>query len=443
MTMPPITLDYLKEKWNHAGFQRYFANTSWMFIGRIFVLAISFVVNIYIARYLGPGNFGLLNYTFSIVGLFGILASLGVDGIISREIIKNHGKKDEIIGTSFYIRLFGSVLAILAILIVARGTTDDPMLIGLIGMYSMVYLFNAFGVIDTYFQSQVLSKYPTFIMMGVGVISTVLKIVVMASGAGIIWLVAVYTFESAVTTVGLLYIFARKGHSFRSWRFDRKIAVQLLKDSLPLMLSGAAVATYMDIDQIMIKNILGNEPAGIYAVAVKLSEVWYFIPGVICGSLFPAIVNARQASRELYESRLKKLYFVMFWLPALIALFTTVFGGFLVRLLFGAEYQGAVTALQIYVWGGVAISLGFVVSQYLIAENFTKIAALTAVVGAAVNVGMNIVLIPRYGIEGAAFATLVSYVTVTFSILLFKKTRPHAMLILRSIVPRSRKQDII
>lgn len=433
----PLSTDYFREKWGHAGFQRYFANMSWMFVGRVFVMIVSFVVNIYMARYLGPGDYGLLNYTFSFVGLFGFMASLGIESVIGREIIKNHDRKDEFIGTSFFLKLFGSVAAIVTILIAARLSTDDPLLLGLISLYSLVYIFNAFGIIDTYFQSQVLSKYPTIIMIGGGILSAILKIAVMAWGGSVLWLVGVYTLESIIVTLGLLYVFVLKGHSFRGWRFDGRIALNILKDSLPLMLSGIAVTVYMDIDQIMIKNLMGNEAAGVYAVAVKLSEFWYFIPGVIVGAVYPAIVNARIMSNELYENRLKKLYFLMFWLSTFIAFCTMAFGYHIVHMLYGIEYLGAVNALSIYVWAGIAVSLSFVMNHYLIVENYTKISALTTVIGAVVNVALNIFLIPKYGLSGAASATLISYFISTFSIVFFRSTRAHVFLMLKSIVQKT------
>ncbi len=427
---------YVIEKWNHTGFRRYFANMSWMFAGRIFVMAIAFFVNIYMARYLGPENYGLLNYTFSFVGLFGFLASLGIENVLSREIIKDHSRKDEIIGTAFFLKFGGSVLAFIVMVLAAWFSTDDIVLIGLISLYSLIYIFSAFGVIDTYFQSQVLSKYPTIIMIAGGVVSALLKVVIMIAGGGLIWLVGVYTLEGLLSMLGLLYFFFKKGHTFKAWRFDPRIAISILKDSLPLMLSGVAVTVYMDIDQIIVKHMLGNESAGVYAVAVKLSEVWYFIPGVIAGALFPAIVNAKKVGQELYEARLKKLYFLMFWLPVGIAAATTVFAHYAVLFLFGQEFIGAVSSLRIYVWAGIATSLGFALSQYLVTENFTAISALTSVCGALINIVLNVILIPLYGIDGAAYATLISYVSATFSIVLFKKTRKHALFILKSLIPR-------
>jgi O-antigen/teichoic acid export membrane protein len=200
------------------------------------------------------------------------------------------------------------------------------------------------------------------------------------------------------------------------------------------MLSTVAIDVYMKIDQVMIKNILGNEPAGIYAVAVKISEVWYFIPALICTSLFPSIVSAVYTNKELFEGRMKKLYFLMFWLSVGIAIAINIMAHTIITTLFGNAYIGAVTTLQIYIWAGVAVFLRYPSSQYLTASNLTKISFYNTLLGAAVNVILNIILIPKVGISGAAIATLISYTIATFGIFLFKESRSHGILLLKAII---------
>lgn len=432
--MQALSWSFIKEKWRHAGFQKYFRNTGWMFSARIFILAVAFFVNAYMARYLGPANFGLLNYVFSFVGLFGFLTSLGIESIANREIIIDHSKKDLIIGTSFYLKLFGSLLAIFAVFIFARISTSDTILLGLISMYSLSYVFSAFDIINTYFSSQVLSKYPAIVTMVIGIISSVLKIVAINLGLGIIWLTAIYVLESVTMAIGLLFFFIHKGHSIKEWVFDKTVALIILKDSWPLMLSTVAWSVYMKIDQVMIKNMIGNEQSGIYAIAAKLSEFWYFIPSVICASVFPAIINAKKTGKDLYEKRLSKLYSLMFYLSLAIAILTTIFAHLIIYVLFGNAYLGAVTTLRIYVWAGIAVSVGSTLWYYLIAENLTRINAIASVAGAIVNIILNLFLIPKYGINGAAFASFVSYTSVTIVTLLFKKTKNQFKIILKSII---------
>ncbi len=432
--MQTLSWSYIKEKWNNAGFQKYFQNMGWMFSARIFVLAVAFFVNAYMARYLGPSNYGLLNYVFSFVGLFAFMASLGIENIANREIINDHTNKSKIIGTSFYLKLFGSFVAILSIFITGTLTTKDPLLLSLIIMYSLSFIFSAFNIIEVYFQSQVLSKYPALVTIIAGIVSATLKIVAMSLGLGIIWLTAIYVLDSVIIAFGLIYFFINKGHHIKEWIFDKTTAILIIKDSWPLMLSGVAWSIYMKIDQIMIKNMIGNEQAGIYAVAAKLSEFWYFIPGTICASVFPAIVRAQKISKELYEERLSKLYSLMFYLALVVAVLTTIFASLIIFILFGHEYLSAAVALRIYIWAGIGVCLNSALIYYLISENQTKISAISSIFGAVINITLNFILIPKYGISGAAFASFISYILVSLSILSFKKGRSQITLIIRGII---------
>jgi O-antigen/teichoic acid export membrane protein len=208
----------------------------------------------------------------------------------------------------------------------------------------------------------------------------------------------------------------------------------MLKDSWPLMLSTVAIGIYMKMDQVMIKNMLGNEQAGIYAVAAKLSEVWYFIPMLICTSLSPSIIRAFNTQKELFEKRMSKLYFLMFWLSAGIASLITLFSHLIIKILFGQAYIGAVFTLQIYVWAGIAVFLGVAVNQYLLAKNLTRISFYNTLIGAIVNIILNIILIPKIGINGAAIATLISYTLATFGVFFFRESKEQGWLILKSII---------
>ncbi len=432
--MQEISIKNIKEIWNHAGFQKYLKNTSWMFLGRFFTLGISFFVGIYIARYLGPSNYGLLNYVISFVGLFGFLTSFGIDSIISREIIKNHNKKDEIIGTGFYIKIFGSILAIISIFIVSFFTTKDFFTLGLIWIYSLNFIPQVFNIIDTYFHSQVLSQKVVTSQVTSNIISTILKILCIFLNKGIFWLTLIYVIETIISALVSIFFFKKLGNNIKKIKFNIEIAKSLLKDSWPLMLSSIAVALYMRIDQVMIKNMLGNEQSGIYAVAVKLSEIWYYIPLLICSSISPAIIKSISISKKLFENRMKRLYFLMFWFSVIIALIITIFAYPIIKILFGNVYIGGVTTLQIYVWAGISIFLGSAIGQYILASNLTKLSFYNTLIGAVINVILNIILIPKIGINGAAIATLISYTMATFGIFIFRESRDQGLLMLKSII---------
>jgi len=422
------------EIWGNTGFQKYFKNTGWMFLGRIFSLIVSFLVGVYIARYLGPENYGLFNYVISFVGLFGFLSSLGLNGILNREIIKDHNRKDALIGTSFYLKVAGSILAILTVFIVSIISTDDNFTLILIWLFSLKYIPQAFDVVDVYFKSQVLSKKVVIANVTAGLVSSILKLLLIFLDKGIFWLTTIYILDSFLIAFILLFYFKKMGEYFRKWRFDLNIAKDLLRDSWPLILSGVAVGIYTKIDQVMIKNMLGDEQVGLYAVAVKLSELWYFIPAIITMSLFPALVNAYKKSEEIFNKRISNLYFFMFWCSFLIAISTTFLAKPVIEILFGQQYLGSITVLQIYIWSGIFVFLDFTSTKYLLIANYTKIYLNRAIIGAVINVSLNFILIPKMGIVGGAISTLIAYALAIFSILFYKKTRKHSLLIIDSII---------
>ena len=216
-------------------------------------------------------------------------------------------------------------------------------------------------------------------------------------------------FDSFVLAIGFLYFYLHNNLSLKKWVFDRNIAKSLLKDSWPLILSGLAIMVYMRIDQVMINAMLNDEAVGQYAAAVKLSEIWYFIPMVIASSLFPAIINAKKQSEELYYARLQKLYDLMVWLAIAIALPMTFMSNWIVNLLYGNAYNQSGSVLMIYIWAGVFVFLGVASGKWFLNENLQLLSFFRTFYGMIINIILNIFLIPKYGIKGAAFTTLISY----------------------------------
>jgi len=416
-----------------AGFKKYFVNTSWLFFERIIGMVVTLFVGVYVARYLGPANFGLLSYAGSFVGLFAGIATLGLDGIVVRELVRDEKKRDELLGTTFVLKIIGSILVLIIIVIAVRFTNNDNFTNLLIFIIIIGTIFQSFNVINFYFHSKVLSKYTVYAQIFSSIICSAIKLVLIYFNMSLIYFVIVSLLQSIILALGLIVMYVRQKSSLFNWSLNFSLAKNLLKDSWPLMLSGIAISIYMKIDQVMIKNMLDTKAVGNYAVAVRLSEVWYFIPMAITGSLFPAIVNAKKISEKLYYERLQKLYTLMTWLAIGIAVPMTFLANDIIRILFGIQYQSAAGVLQIYVWAGVFVFLGVASSQYLLAENYTKISFLRTFIGAVVNVILNIILISKYGINGAAMATVISYFVATFFILFIPKTSNQVVLMLKSI----------
>ena len=210
------------------------------------------------------------------------------------------------------------------------------------------------------------------------------------------------------------------------------LAKKLLLLSWPLIISGIMVSLYMKIDQIMIQNIAGVKEAGAYATVAQLSEAWNFIPAVIVTSLFPAILNAKRDNPERYKKRIQNLYDLMVYLSLPTALVIT-FASPLIYKLYHHEYAYAAPVLSVHIWSGVFVFLGAASSQYLIAENFNKLTFIRTGFGAIINVLLNLALIPRMGMMGAAIATLVAYASATFFIIAIPKVREQAIMMFKSL----------
>ena len=428
------SISLLKKKWDHSGFQKYFKNTSWMFGSRVFSMGISFLATIYIARNLGPTNFGQLSYAICLVGLFGFISSLGIDGILYRDLIKHREKRHILLGTAFFIKLCaGTVATILSVLFAVFIAKDDVSKI-LIFILSGTFLLNAFHIIPFDFQSRAESKYPSIIAVFVALVLNILKILSIATGKGVIYLALILLLESLLYAIFYLFIYEKKTKdTIASWKFDKLYAVSLLKDSSPLIALSAFSIIYARIDQVLIKHMIDASSVGLYDSAVRISEVWSFIPGIIVASLYPAIVNAKKTSEKVYNKRLGKLAIFLFALAVIVALPVTLLAPYIMNLLYGNAFMGGSIVLQIYIWAGVGISLGILVSQYLVTENCRKILFLVAFIPMVCNVILNLLWIPVYGIAGAAYATLISYSLIPLSSLLFKETRNRMIAIYRSL----------
>ncbi len=411
---------YIKEKWQHAGFQKYFRNISWVFGARTFALIMSFFVGTLVARYLGPERYGILNYVLSFVAIFAFLASFGIDNILVRDLIKFKDKRNEVLNTAFSLKFIASIFVVFILIIFSILIKNDAYTTLLILIYSSQLLFSSLNVADYHFQSIVKYKYASIAQFVSTIAVTILKLFFVYKGLGTGWFVFALVFEAAISSLILLSFFFREGQSLK-FSLNKDLAKKMIADSWPFILSSAFYLIYSKIDQVMIGKMIDVTSLGIYAAGVKIAEIWYFIPAIISGVMLPAIINAKIKDNTLYKDRLKKLFFLIIGMSFAIAFFEFIFAKYLILFLFGKAYMGSIIILQIYTWAGVIVSTVMVAQQYLIAENKTKTILISSFVGAFINVILNIILIPKFGIIGSAWATIISYLTVPIIILLHVK----------------------
>jgi O-antigen/teichoic acid export membrane protein len=278
------------------------------------------------------------------------------------------------------------------------------------------------------------NKYPVLINLISFSLISLLKIIFIvkkSSLSAFVWLILL---DSIILAFGYLYFFYLKANfSFKNFSFKLKIGKYLLKNSWPLIISGMLVGFYMKIDQIMIKNMLSESDLGQYAAALKISEIWYFIPVTISASLFPSIISAKKIDEKLYESRMSLLYSFLFWLAIIIGFTIILTSDLIIKILFGQQFLNASQILKIHIWTGIFVFIGVASSKWLIVENLQKITMYNTAIGAIFNVILNFILIKSSGINGAAWASFFSYLISGYlSLLFWKKTRQNFFLITRS-----------
>ncbi|MFZ2957706.1 MAG: flippase [Candidatus Ozemobacteraceae bacterium] len=400
------------------------SNTGWLFFDRIIRMGVGLVVGVWVTRYLGPEQFGLWNYTTAFTSLFGALATLGLDSIVIRELVRCPDRQNELLGTAFWLKLFGGLftlcVTVLAISFVRKGET---LALWLVALSAGSFIFQSFGVIDFYFQSQTKSRYTVYSANGSFIILAVIKVILLFSAAPLIAFAWAGLAEAALTTLFLTVAFFVNQQSIRDWRFNRKVAGELLRDSWPLILSTIAIMIYMRIDQIMIGQILGDKDVGIFSAAVRISEVWYFVPMAIASSVFPAIMESKKQGENIYYARLQLLFTLLAWLGILFAVIMTFASGAIVHLLFGDRFAAAAPILAIHSWSGIFVALGVASSNWYVIENLQVFTFYRTLQAAIVKISLNFFLIPRYGIYGAALATVLTYVIALFFDLFNKQTR--------------------
>ena len=403
--------------WSKEGLLKYLSNTGWIFFGKIGTLITSFLATLYVARNLGPANFGELSYAISFVGLFSFFASFGIDSVLYRELIKTPEKRSSLMGTALLIKISASIFATTTAIVTALIFSPKDVSLWLVVILSSAFLLQSFYIITTEFGAIVNNKGISIISILVTLILNILKIIVIALGGGVIYLALVLFLESVLYAAGYIYLHTKFFGSLRKLEFEFVLAKQLILDAWPFLLSSAFAIVYARIDQIMLKNIIDAKAVGLYDSAVRLSELWYFIPTVLAGALFPAIVLARSHSMTSYRRRVIALFKLAIGISLVITLTVYLLASPIILTIFGPTFIESIPILQIYIWAFIPTTIVVIANQILLAENARLILFSSTAIGMVVNIIGNVILIPDYQASGAAFTTVLSSCVVVVFLL--------------------------
>jgi O-antigen/teichoic acid export membrane protein len=419
----------------HDGFMKYFKNTSWLFVEKILNIMAGVIIGVWVAKYLGPEQYGLFNYVLSFVGLFASIGTLGLDGIVVRELVKNESNRDKLLGTAFYLKLIGAFLMLLILSIVVTFTSNDKYTNTLVFIIASATIFHSFNVINFYFQSRVLSRYVAFANIINLMVSSIIKVVLILVEAPMICFVYLALFNSFVLAMSLLYYYFKNNLSIKRWKFDKPVAFSLLKDSWPLVFAGLALSTQSYIDQIMLKEMIGLKEVAYYSIAFRFMALFGFLPMIIQRSLLPAIVNSKTKSPSFYEFRMLNYYRLMMIMFLCISLPIYIYGEEVVLLLYGEPYREAGFLFSIFGFRLLFAFYGVGRSSYLLNENMQQQRLYTLLLASIVNIVLNYIFIPIYGVLGAVFTSFISFTLNIFIFDLFvKATRNNVYLMVKAMV---------
>lgn len=421
-----------------------FGNSMWQIGEKIISMIFSVFVTSIVARYLGTEDYGFVNYIISIVMLFTTFSTLGMEKITIKDIIEKEESEEKILGTSFYIRLIGGIVLIFISQITIYILDEKNMIAQLLGLImGLCMIFRAYEVIEYYLQSQMKLKTISMIRFCSTIFVAILRILVVIFDWGIVGFTATYLFDAIIVAMLLkIWYKKRKKHKFK---FSLEYAKKILSKCWYVAISGLMVTLYMRIDQVMLGSMLDNKTEnGIYSAAVRIAEIWYFVPTAIISAFQPAIVMKKKYSEEQYEKSMQRLYDIVAIVGIAFGILITLFGDIAVQILYGEEYKGATSILKISVWAGLFATLGTARSVWLVNENLQKYSLIYTSVGCVTNIVLNYFLIPKIGARGAAIATLIAqFVTNVLALVPFKKTRKSSTMILKSIFLNQTVKDVI
>jgi PST family polysaccharide transporter len=405
-------------------------NGAWSLLNQAVRVGSLALVIIALGRHFGPQRFGSLAVGLALVRIFAVVASFGLDRVIVRRLVNEEERGGAITREAFWLKLaiaFVSYAAMLALILIFQR--NDSLLFAIAALAGGGLLFQACDVFDYAFQAHEQFRL-SFFGRGVPILlSTALKLAAIFANAPLLVFAALETVEAAAIGITLYFIYRRTNSRRTISSLPTTVTwSRLLAEGLPLLLAALGVMIYMRSDVIMLGKMAGYQIAGIYAAASQISEACALLPVALMPALFPVLVRWRRSDAQFYKRKLERLFFVAVATGLVFSLGLTFGASTIINLLFGANYLPAATILTVHGWTLVFIFIGITQSGYDVTEGLTWFATSRTFAGASLNVALNLILIPRYGAVGSAFATLIAQI---FSAVLLNALHPRTRPILR------------
>ena len=414
-------------------------NAGWLIGGKVAQMLINLVVGLLTARYLGPANFGTINYAAAYVAFFSAFCTLGINSVLVKEFVQRPGEEGTILGTSIFLRAISSLLSALVIIcVVAFLDADEPTTVAVVALSTIGMVFHVLEVFNFWFQSRLESKVTAIASLIAYALSAAYKVVLLVTGAGVIFF-AVATSVEYMAVGGMLLLAYRK-HRGGKLRVSLSYGKTLLKLSCYFILPSLMVAVYSQTDKIMLKQMISDTEIGYYSTAVSLSTVWCFVLQAIIDSVYPSIMQAYGKDDAAFQKRNKQLYAIVFYLSLTVSALFTLLAEPIITIMYGKAYLGAVAPLRIITWYTAFSYLGVARNPWIVCQNKQKYMLHVYTTSALANVVLNLIFIPMWGASGAAVASLIAQMLTTMVVPFFiKPLRENSKMMVQAICFRGLK----
>ena len=409
-------------------------NAGWLIGGKVFQMIIALIVNLFTARYLGPGNYGVINYASAYLAFFTSLCTLGINSIIIKDFVDHPNEEGCAIGSTLVLRAISSTLsAITIVAIVSIVDMGEPITIIIAGLCSLALPFQIFDTFNYWFQSKYNSKVTSIVTLIAYVVTAIYKSLLLIFGKSVQWFAAATALD--YLCVSLLLIIAYKKYKGPKLSFSFEKAKSLLKQGYHYILSGLMVAIYGYTDKFMLKQMLNETAVGYYSAATSICAMWVFVLQAIIDSMYPTIMLLSGKSEEEFEKKNRQLYAIVFYISLFVALLFQVFGEIAVNILYGDAYMEAVNPLRIVTWYTAFSYLGVARNAWIVSKNKQTYLKFIYMIAALMNIILNLIFIPLFGASGAALASLITQILTSLGLpYCFKDLRANAKLMLQAIL---------
>ena len=383
-------------------------NIQWVGLSKIISMLISLITTSIIARVFGPEKFGILNYVLSFVGLFSILASLGVSAVVYKELVVNKEKREEVLGSAMALNFIAGIITIGIICVYLFIIKEDHTITLLIILASLSFLTQPFNLLQIDFLKDSDAKYVTITQLITSLITSGAKIVVVTLYASVWYFIIILITENLIAGILYIYQIIKVKNRTLILKVSLPQIKYLLYAAAPMALTLGFSDIYARIDQVMLRHYLDVSAVGLYSAAARVTELWYFIPNIIITGLFPILANSASTA----ENRQKKFLFLskaLFLAAIVISISVLLASKLIIGIIYGKEFLAAAPILSIYIFSLFGTFISLIILQELFIEKRTWAIILIPGGTALLNIILNIFLIPLYGASGAAFATVISY----------------------------------